>query len=402
MPRVKLTAKNIATLKAKGSRSDYFDAGTNVPGFGLRVAAAGARTWFLFYRDGHGRQKRYKLGTLPPMGLAKAREAARGQLLGVQVDEADPAAAKKARRSAQTFEALAERYVEDYAKPHKRSWREDGRQLRTMVLSKWKGRAAVEIARADVRELLADVAKRRGGITANRLRALLSKLFRWSVSQGYLPANPASDLPKLMREKARERVLSDDEIKALWKRLESAEKDGTIDPAVALWVRLRLLTGQRGSTVARMRWAHLDLDRAVWEIPADYMKAGNLHVVPLSAAVVKLLKARRKVVSEGSTYVHEGARGRRQRLGVIAAIGLEDFQPRDLRRTAASGMARAGASRFIVARVLGHVDRSVTQVYDRYEYLNEKRAALDAWARVVTGILDGKKTRGAVVPFARA
>jgi integrase len=371
-----------------------------VPGFGLRVAASGQRTWFLFYRDKNGRQKRFKIGTLPPMGLAKAREAARTQLLDVQVNEADPAAAKKARRSADTFRQLADRFIEDYAEPHKRSWRDDARQLRSMVLPKWKTRAASDITRADVRDLLKDVANTRGGVTANRLRSLLSKLFRWSVSQDYLPANPASELPKLTGEKARDRVLTGDEIKALWTRLEATEENGELDPAVALWLRLRLLTGQRGSTVARMMWAHLDLKEAVWEIPAEHMKAANQHVVPLSPLVVKLLKARRKVVSEGSTYVLEGGRGRRQRLGVTEAVRLEDFQPRDLRRTAASGMARAGASRFTVARVLGHIDRSVTGVYDRYEYLNEKRIALDGWSRVVSSIVEGKK-RAAVVPFNR-
>ena len=83
------------------------------------------------------------------------------------------------------------------------------------------------------------------------------------------------------------------------------------------------------------------------------------------------------------------------------AIGLEDFTPHDLRRTAATGMARAGVQRFIVARVLGHVDRSVTGIYDRYEYLDEKRVALDTWARRLTAILESKPPAANVVTFAR-
>jgi integrase len=149
-----------------------------------------------------------------------------------------------------------------------------------------------------------------------------------------------------------------------------------------------------------MKWADLDFTRKVWEIPAADMKAGQAHIVPLSPQVVKLLKDRRKHVSEGSTYVLEGGRSRRQRLGVTEAIGLENFKPHDLRRTAATGMARAGVQRFIVARVLGHVDRSVTGVYDRYEYLNEKRVAVDTWARRLTAVLE-QKPGGAVVTFAR-
>jgi integrase len=148
-----------------------------------------------------------------------------------------------------------------------------------------------------------------------------------------------------------------------------------------------------------MKWADVNLDTKVWEISAADMKAGNSHIVPLSAAVVKLLEAQRTAVSKDATYVLEGGRSRRLRLGVTEAVGLEDFAPHDLRRTAATGMARAGIQRFVVARVLGHVDRSVTGVYDRYEHLNEKRTALDTWARKVAAVLD-QKAAGNVVPFA--
>jgi integrase len=401
MPTVRLAAKQVPTLRALGDvQTDYFDAGANVPGFGIRVSPAGKRTWFLMYRA-NGRQKRHTIGTNPPMSLAKARGAARTALLDVQVTEADPAAAKRARRSADTFEQLAEKYIDDYAKPHKQTWNEDARQIRTMCLPRWKSQVATEITRADVRELLGAVAKDRGGVTANRLRALLSKLFRWAVSQDYLSANPASELPKLARERSRERVLSDDELRALWARLDDAEETEALPAAVVLWMRLRALTAQRGGSVARMKWADVDFERRVWEIPAADMKAGHSHIVPLSPAVIKLLKARRKVVSEDSTYVLEGGRSRRLRLGVTEVIGLEDFTPHDLRRTAATGMARARVPRFIVARVLGHVDRSVTGVYDRYEYMNEKRTALETWARRFTAILESKSS-GTVVPFARA
>jgi integrase len=396
MPTIKLTAKKLDKLRATGTQTDYFDQGANVPGFGIRVSAAGRRVWFLLYRV-NGKLKRHTIGTNPPMGLEQARKAARTQLLGVQVEDADPQAAKKARRSADTFDVLAERYIEDYAKPHKASWDEDARMIRTMCLSRWKGKTAVDITRADVRELLRDTAKKRGGVTANRLRALLSKLFRWAVSQDYLPANPASDLPKLGKETGRERTLSDDEIREFWQKADGAE-----NPSIGLWLKLRLLTGQRGETLLKMKWADVDLkDRQSWEVPAADMKARNPHVVPLSASVSELLKAAKEKHPEKlPTYVLDGGRARRLRLGVTDLVGLENFQPRDLRRTCATGMARCGTQRFIVARVLGHVDRSVTGVYDRFEYFWEKRVALDGWARRVAQILEGKAD-DSVVPFQR-
>lgn len=398
MPTIRLTAKKLDKLRATGVQTDYFDQGANVPGFGVRVSAAGRRVWFLLYRV-NWKLKRHSIGTNPPMPLEAARTAARRQLLGVQVEDADPQAAKKARRSADTFDVLAERYVTDYAKPHKASWDEDARQIRTMCLPRWKGKAAVDITRADVRELLREVSRNRGGVTANRLRSLLSKLFRWAVSQDYLPANPASDLPKLAKETGRERVLTEDEIRAFWETAGGAE-----NTAIGLWLKLRLLTGQRGETLLKMRWSDVNLDAALWEVPGADMKARNSHVVPLAPSVCELLITAKDSYPADKlpTYVLDGGRARRLRLGVTDLVGLEDFQPRDLRRTCATGMARAGAPRFIVARVLGHVDRSVTGVYDRFEYVNEKRVALDAWARRLTAIIEEKAAGGNVVPFTAA
>jgi integrase len=344
----------------------------------------------------HGRQKRHTLGTTPPMGLADARDAARRHLLAIQTAEADPAAAKRARRTARTFAQLATLYLDEHARPSKRTWRQDARQLRTFCLPRWQHEPADSVTRADVRELLTATLRTRGGTSANRLRALLSKLFRWAVAQGYLESNPTADLPKPMREQARERVLTDDEIRAVWRRLQVLEARGladrdadeTLSPTVALWLRLRLLTAQRGSSVTAMRWRDVDLEARTWDVPAAHMKAGRPHVVPLSPWVCALLEAQRLTCPPDAVFVLAGGRARRCRLGVEALIGLEDFQLKDLRRTAATAMARAGISRFIITRVLGHVDRSITGVYDRFEYLEEKRAALDAWAARVRAIVE--------------
>lgn len=196
-------------------------------------------------------------------------------------------------------------------------------------------------------------------------------------------------------------MLSDDEIRALWARLEAAEKAEELPAAVCLWLRLRLLTAQRGGSVEKMKWADVNLETKVWEISAADMKAGTAHVVPLSSAVVKLLKAQRAAVGRDATYVLEGGRSRRLRHGVTEAIGLEDFAPHDLRRTAATIMARAGVQRFVIGRVLGHIDRTVTNVYDRHEYLSEKRVALETLARKITAIIESRQSDN-VVSFKRS
>jgi integrase len=396
MPRVRLQAKSIDKLTTT-SQTDYFDEASSVPGFGIRVSAGGRRTWFLMYRQG-GQQKRATIGTYPTMGLAKARDVAGRQLLDVQVNEADPAAAKKARRSAQTFGELAEQYLTLHAKAKKRSWREDGRQLRTMVLPHWKNRPAVDITKSHVSALIDNVAATRGGVTANRLHALLSKVFRWALSKDKVQGNPVAGLQRPAGETSRDRELSPNELRALWARLDDAEREKTLPLGVVLWMRLRALTAQRGGSVAKMKWADVDLERKIWDIPSADMKSKKAHVVPLSGSVCELLKAQRETLPSDAVYVLEGGRSRRLRLGVKEAMGLDNFTPHDLRRTAATGMARVGVSRFIIERVLGHVDRTVTAIYDRYEYLNEKRVALDAWARQLQSIIDDTISDN-VVPF---
>lgn len=406
MPQVRLTAKSLPTLSAGPGRVDYFDLAAKVPGFGLRVTDT-RRVWFLLYRKA-GTLKRLTIGTHPPMGLDQARTLARRALLSVQVDEADPAAAKQARRSAQTFKSLADEYIELYAKgphfahgrPKKRTWREDARQLRTIVLPKWKNRSAEEIEKQDVSRLIDAVAATRGATSANRLFALLSKLFRWALSKDKLKVNPVAGLQKPAAEVSRDRELSDEELRTFWQTLETAEAENRLLPGVALWLRLRLFTAQRATSLAKMKWANVNLTDKVWDIPAADMKGKKPHVVPLSPAVCDLLTARRALAHPDDTFVLEGERSRRIRLGVLELIDLPDFQLRDLRRTAATNMSKAGIQRFIVARVLGHVDRSVTGIYDRYEYLPEKRVALDTWARRLSAILE-EAPATAVVPFAR-
>ncbi len=192
------------------------------------------------------------------MGLASARSAARQQWLAVQVDDSDPAAAKKARRTALTFATLADRFVEEYAQPRKKSWRDDARRLRTICKPAWKGRAAVDIQPADVRDLLRSVAARRGVVTANRVRSLVSKVFKWAQQEQY-HRDESRRRPARSRDRAaaRKGTLAE-EIVTFWRRLETPE---VFDPTVALGLKLRLLLGQRAQNVVDMRWAHLDLVR---------------------------------------------------------------------------------------------------------------------------------------------
>jgi integrase len=408
MPRLHLTDATVRDLPAPPTRTDFTD--DVVPGLALRVSTGGQKTWAMVLKV-RGVTRRVTLGRYPGLDLAAARKAARSVLLD-RAKGLDPTATRQGARHALTFAQLADAYIEQWARPHKRSWRVDARQLRVFCRPRWQHRTAADVSRADVRELLALVAATRSGVIANRLRACLSKTFNWAVSQGLLEQSPVLGLPKPGKETSRERVLSDDEVRQFWAELLAAETrwlavpPGRPHPADAfspthgLWLRLRLLTGQRGGEIVNLRWADVDLARQVWTIPGDRYKNGRPHVTPLSRWVCDLLAARR-AERPFDDYVLEGGRGLASRTGIGAAFTLPDFVAHDLRRLAATRMAELGVARFVVARVLGHTDAAVTAVYDRYEALAEKRAALDLWAVYVARVLDvdAYAERGTVLAF---
>ena len=226
---------------------------------------------------------------------------------------------------------------------------------------------------------------------ANRVLALVRKIFNFGVAREIVEFNPCVAWECPGKERQRDRVLTDDEIRTFWTTLENER------PQVAAAFRLRLVTAQRGGEVFDMGWADIDLDNRWWTIPGSATKNGLPHRVPLSRLAVEILIALRNATPKAapaSPYVLAGARGTRQRSEVSARLGLRDFRGHDLRRTAASRMASAGVQRLVVGKILNHVDRGVTAVYDRHAYDAEKRAALDAWSRDLSRILTADAARG--------
>ncbi len=182
---------------------------------------------------------------------------------------------------------------------------------------------------------------------------------------------------------------------------------------MAAYYKLRLLTAQRGGEVASMRWQDVDLDAGWWTIPAGTSKNKLAHRVPLNQsalALVEALKVARderaedeaepaEQTRERALYVLAGARGKRQQAEAAATFETADFRGHDLRRTAASYMASGGVPRLTISKLLNHVERGVTAVYDRHSYDTEKRAALDWWDIKLTAILKGKTVK--VLPFSK-
>jgi integrase len=391
----------IRSIKPPASGTvDYFDDLT--PGLSLRITSNDVRTWTVFYRDKNARQKRLTLGRYPSVKLVDARELARNAQHSV-AHGGDPVAEKRAAREVLTFGQLTQRYLDDYAKLNKKSWEEDERQINADLLPKWKSRPAAEVRSEDLLLLLNAKVKGGAPVAANRLRALVSRIFTFGAGQRLVPAtaNPVIGVKKPTKEASRDRVLSDEEIRRIWDACD------TQNPYVRAWFRLRLVTAQRGGELLQMRWRDIDEKSHLWSIPAEYVKNAQGHRVYLNALARKMISPVPR--DDKSVWVfpksfmgdfkHVGRRlAQSTRANIVvetkAAPGERDkvdIRGHDLRRTAASLMASGGVPRFVISRILNHSEeKDITSVYDRYGYDAEKKAAMEFWNAQLAAVLSGK------------
>jgi len=419
LPTIRLNHRNIAGLTAGDWLTDYWD--ELLPGFGVRVSRDNSRRSFVVrYSEPGGAKRRVTLGAFPELGLADARDKAREILAAVQnakaaeappqppasmpdgenpsptvsypSKRAKPAARKrppdkeeKLEDAVLTFGELAEIYIERHAKVKKRTWKDDERNLRVDLLPAWKDRPAESIRRRDVAELLDRIVERGAPILANRVKALTSKIFNVGIGRGLVENNPATGVAMPAKERQRDRVLSEDEIRSIWRVLDA---EGLVMGAS---FKLRLLTAQRGDEVLRMKWT--DVADGWWTIPGEVAKNGLAHRVPLSTQSTTLL-AQVEVVTGDSDWVFASPKKSSAPITAIqkAAERISkkagvDFVPHDLRRTAASFMTSMGIARLVVSKILNHVESGITAVYDRHSYDAEKREALNAWAGRIEEIL---------------
>jgi integrase len=268
------------------------------------------------------------------------------------------------------------------------------------VLPRWKGRDIGDLRKRDVVQLIDAVID--GGVTvmANRVLAVVHKLFAWAVSRDILEHNPATGVAKPVAEVPRDRALTTPEIKAIWKATtHMAYPHGA-------YIRLLLLTAQRRDEVATMRWSAIDLERAEWKLDAADTKAGRAHIVPLSKTVLDILSQLPRLddyvlTTRGGTHICGYSKSKElldrfmaAELG-IAQTELPNWRIHDLRRTVATRMVRLGILEDVVSKVLNHARQGVTaRHYNHYAYISEKRHALDMWAADLTRMLDGVSVGG--------
>ena len=394
MPTARLTDRLLKNLKTEQAVEEFWD--QSFPGsFGVRVRKSGRKTFIFLYRT-EGRRRRMKLGVYPALSLAGARDQA-FKLLGAVQRGDDPAEKRTQERGAGTFEELAELYLERHAKPLKKpaSIKEDTRILNTYLLPVWGRRRFRSITRSDVIFLLDNIQfNRQAPVMANRVKALTSTIFNFALRKALVPvtfANPCTHVELPYKETSRDRVLSDDEIQALWKDLENHA-----EPTASIF-RLLLLIGQRPGETKVMQWRDLD-DNNIWTIPATATKTTKEHRVPLSTQAVAVIEELRPF-SGDSEFVFASPKGGNIRWLQKMSQRIQEntgfhFRPHDLRRTCATNLSKLGISDVTIARILNHSWplRQVTSVYNRWDKLPEMGHALQTWGERLEELVTSKQS----------
>ena len=260
MPKLNFTHKALQSIKANpDKRIEYWDTSMNGR-FGLRVSTSGKKTWVVMYRINQ-KLKRFTIGSFEDIPLVEARALAKQVLYEVAVGN-DPQGNKVADRKAETFKDLADEYIEKYAKPNKRSWKEDQRNLNKDVLPRWKDLKANKIQRRDVINLLDSILDRNAPVLANRILALIRKVFNFGIERDILEYNPCHNIKRPIDEKKRQgqRVLTFDEIRNVWLAIEKEE-----NVLLQGIFKLRILTGQRGIEIRSMKGEHIDFETNIFQ-----------------------------------------------------------------------------------------------------------------------------------------
>jgi integrase len=382
----------------------HFD--SDLPGYGLRVRGSGVHSLMVQYAIA-GKTRRIVVGKLGSIDPGKACATAKDLLAQVRLGR-DPAAEKdRAKvRATETFGVLLPRFLgHQRARLKPRSYVETERHLQRHVKA-LHGSPIEAITRRTIADPLAAIEKHNGPAARNRVRASLSAYFTWAAKEGYVDANPIAFTNKA-EEKARERVLSDEELRIVWL--------ATDDSQFGAIVKLLMLTGARRSEIGGLTWNEVSPSLPLITLPPARTKNGREHLIPLSEPALTILRAQPKRATPDGTP-------REHIFGTIVGCGYQnwsrgkvdldacivemnhgkalEWRLHDFRRSLSTALhERFGAPPHVVEVLLGHVGghkAGVAGTYNKAIYLEERRRALERWgAHIMT--LIGKPTKARVV-----
>ena len=395
---MKFTVKSTDGLKLPRGKSDLVVFDDAQPGFGLRLRAGGSKNWIIQYETGN-RQRRMVIGSAA-LPLEQARTSAAQLLAKVKIG-GDPAADKAESQawSGEDFQSCMKIYLERRrSEPELRS--STYREIERHLVRNLRALHSTRIDKLDRRAIAIELARctsASGPVQANRTRGSLVKFLNWCAGEGFIDSNPAQFTNK-NPERGRDRVLSDAELKKVWRAL----PDGDFGDIL----KLLALTGCRANEIAQLRWSEIDLERGVIALPASRTKNHRAHFIPMSATVRAILESRQQsddrdlVFGRGQGGFSGWSSCKNQ---LDDAVKIPTWVIHDLRRSVATGMGELGVQPHIVEAVLNHVSGSkagVAGIYNKSQYEAEKTTALARWDAHLADVLASKKTN--VAPLKRA
>ena len=396
MPKT-LTARFVESVKPpKQGRAEYPDAA--LPGFRLRVTSSGIKSFSLRYRSPVNRKHRRLTWAYPGYSLADARDAAQDAVRAVQRGD-DPAPEKQPPGAPLalpgTVSDLCDKYVDNYLKKNVRRWQQARGELDNHIKPRIGALGIDDVTRAHVRAMLAEIEPAHP-VAANRALQRLRALYNWAMGQDLAAANPTSGVKKPTREQPASRVLNDAELVAVWNAADA------LNYPAREYTHFLMTTGQRRDDVRLMHWSEIDLEMGNWTIPASRYKSRRPHLVPLTDGMMAMLKV--MPFRDASAFVFSATGGKapyanlmRPKRTLDKVSGVIGWTWHDVRRTLRTGLSRLGIRPDVAERVIGHsVGGRLGEVYDLYDYREEKLRALDAWATHIDAALTGRVAENVV------
>jgi integrase len=406
MPQAKRAPVNLTDFKVKAMKPDpageYVQGDSQVPGLAIRMRSSGAASYVVVKRlPGETKLTRITLGRVGDISLQDAREKAREAITatrqGVRVNAEKRVQRERVRQVETetgyrpgTFGATAERYIRAECAALARG-AEIEAIIRRHLVTAWGDRMIDELRRRDLTAVLDPIIAAGRMQAAHKLREVAIRIINWAIDRGDVEINFLATASRgrrragILRRTRRDRVLTDDEIRAVWQASDLAGRP------FADFIRLSLMLGQRRDELAAMEWSELDLDGGLWVIPAARYKTRIEHVVPLPHQAVELFMQVPRVCdrfvfsTKPGTHISgfSKAKDRVDKLSEVTGWRLHD-----LRRTMRTNLAGLRVDPDTAERVLGHVIGGVRGVYDRHLYLDEKRDALERWAQRLWSIVN--------------
>jgi integrase len=381
MATQKLTAAFVQNARAEEGkeRSIYWD--STLPSFGLMVTRAGHRSYVLQYRNGGQTSRRITLSSV--LNLDSARREAR-KILGEVARGEDPAQDRRKVANLNSLQAVCERYLEREGRKLRSAARRKA-DLERLVYPTLGNRPIEGIKRSDINALLDTVEDERGAAMADSILATLRRVCGWHAIRDdrYTPPFVRGMARRTKDQRERDRILSDDELRRVWKAAE------TFPGPWGVYIRFLLLTACRRTEAAAMTWD--EIEDGLWTIPAARVKTGAETALPLSKAALKVLAGVPRIQDCPHVFTSTG-RGpitnfSFQKMAFDQACGVKDWRLHDLRRTARSLMSRADVNPDIAERCVGHVIPGVRGVYDKHRYIPQMRKAFEALAAQIEAII---------------